>query len=327
MASSGYVSRVVTKAVPAIETSEGVGARVRRSIGTPGLQNLSPFLMLDHFRIPPKAGFADHPHRGQVTVTLMLEGYVNHEDFAGHAGTIGPGDLQWMTAGRGIVHAEMPKHYDEAGNRLPDPTGLQLWIDLPRDHKFDEPDYQELLGSSLPTVTPRESEPEETEGQGWKIKVIAGESHGAVSPIRSPETGGCEYYDITLQPGGRVFQKLPKGWNAFIYSTAGSIKVGEKEKAKVFEKYHTLVLSNAGPDSTEDGVWFEHASSGAEATEEARFFLVAGKPLDQPTVQYGPFVLCTKEDVMQTLQDYQLGQNGFERAPGWQSKIAANFGH
>ncbi|KAK0552385.1 RNA pol II transcription cofactor [Tilletia horrida] len=309
MSSASQVSRVVTKAVPAIETSEGVGARVRRSIGTPALQNLSPFLMLLTL----------------VTVTLMLDGEVMHEDFASHAGTIGPGDLQWMTAARGIVHAEMPRHFDENGKRLPDPIGLQLWLDLPAANKFDEPDYQELKGSSLPTVTPRDSEPAETEGKNWKIKIIAGESHGAKSPVRSPEAGGCWYFDITLQPGGRVFQPLPKGWNAFLYSISGALKVGKKDK--VFDKYHTLVLSNAGDDSEEDGVWLEHASvEGAEA-EEARFFLVAGKPLQQTVVSAGPFVLNTREQVMEAFQDFRLGRNGFERAPGWQSKIAAGFGH
>ncbi|KAL9937464.1 hypothetical protein V8E36_003873 [Tilletia maclaganii] len=323
-ATSTQNSRVVVKAVPAIEKSEGVGARVRRSIGTPGLQNLSPFLMLDHFRVPPGAGFADHPHRGQITVTLMLDGYVQHEDSKGHAGTIGPGDLQWMTAAKGIVHAEMPKHYDDEGKRLPDPVGLQLWLDLPKENKKDEPSYQEMEGSSLPTVTPRESEPVETEGKGWKIKIIAGESHGATSPVRSPDKGQCWYFQIDLQPGGRVFQPLPAGFNAFIYSTSGSVKVGGKDK--VFEQYHTLVLSNAGPDSMENGVWIEHASPESDSSAKpAQLFLVAGQPLDQPVVQYGPFVMCTKEEVDQTLKDYQLGQNGFEGAPGWRSKIAADL--
>ncbi|KAK0524198.1 RNA pol II transcription cofactor [Tilletia horrida] len=326
MAASQFVSRVVTKAVPAIETSEGVGARVRRSIGTPGLRNLSPFLMLDHFRIPLNAGFADHPHRGMTTVTLMLDGFVQHEDSKGHAGTIGPGSLQWMKAGKGIVHAEMPKHYDDSGKRLPDPIGLQLWIDLPREEKAAPPDYQEMLGTSLPTVTPRDGEPEDTEGKGWKIKIIAGESHGVTSPVRSPKNGGCSYYDITLQPGGRVWQPLPKGWNAFIYTTDGALKVGGKDQ--VYERFNTLVLSNAGEDSTEDGVWLEHAApSGSDANGETRCFLIAGQPLQQESFQYGPFAMCERAEVMQAMRDYQTGTNGFEGAPTWQSKIASGFGH
>ncbi len=174
-----FIPRHVARAVQSIETAEGVGARVRRSIGTPALRNFSPFLMLDLFHIPPGAGFEDHPHRGMTTVTLMKEGIVQHEDFEGNAGTIGVGDLQWMTAGKGIMHAEMPLHHDpKTGERLPDPKGLQLWIDLPQESRYTEPTYQDLRHEQIPVAKPRSKDVEdpEREGQGWEVKVIAGKS-------------------------------------------------------------------------------------------------------------------------------------------------------
>ncbi|CEH16673.1 PIRIN [Ceraceosorus bombacis] len=257
------VSRRVVQEVPAVETPEGAGAVVRRSIGTPALRNLSPFLMLDHFRIGEGAGFPDHPHRGMTTVTYMLSGQVQHEDFAGHAGTIGPGSLQWMTAGRGIVHAEMPLHRDPKTNaKLEDPIGLQLWIDLPQEMKSSEPFYQESAAQAIPTALPRADQPVETEGKAWSIKVISGESHGVQSKVRTPDRGHCWYFD--------------------------------------------------------NGAWIEHAG---DVQEEARFVIIAGEPLKQNVVQHGPFVMTSKADIYQAFQDYAGGKNGFERAPGWRSKI------
>ncbi|PWN53320.1 hypothetical protein IE53DRAFT_384207 [Violaceomyces palustris] len=313
---TSLISRTVVKKVRSIETAEGAGAVVRRSIGSPALRNISPFLMLDHFRISEGSGFPDHPHRGQTTVTYMLEGQVQHEDFAGHAGTIGPGDLQWMNAGRGIMHAEMPIHRDEKGNKLPDPIGLQLWIDLPKDAKKDPPSYQEFKSSQIPTALPRPTEPVETEGQGWVAKVVAGRSHGVESPVKLPRAGGVTYIVVDLQPGGRIFQEIPKGYQAFIYTLKGKIRVGQGE---VYEQFHTLVLSNDVKDEQreENGVWIENA----DAAEEAKLTLISGEPLDQGVFQYGPFVLTTREEVQQTLIDFQLGKNGFERAAGWRSTI------
>ncbi len=149
------VSRSVAKKVRAIETGEGAGATVRRSIGTPALRNISPFLMLDHFRIPEGAGFPDHPHRGQTTVTYLLEGTSKHEDFAGHAGTIGPGDVQWMNAGHGIMHAEMPIHRDADGNKLVDPVGLQLWVDLPKEAKRNHRAIKSTVRHRYPQLKPK----------------------------------------------------------------------------------------------------------------------------------------------------------------------------
>lgn len=327
------LSRSVVKKVYAVETPEGAGAVVRRSIGTPQLRNLSPFLMLDNFLVKPGAGFPDHPHRGQSTVTYMLEGEFEHEDSQGHKGRVGPSDLQWMIAGRGIVHAEMPRHYDDAGKRLPDPVGLQLWIDLPKAHKMDAPSYQELSSTQIPTARPRPDEPVETEGSGWTVKVIAGQSHGVESPVRTPSKGGCWYLDVTLaKPGDRIFQEIPTGFNAFIYTLGPApIRVGDAAGpgSQVHERHHTLVLSNQAQISDpridpasvpqENGVWIEHA--GADGAQEARLVVIAGEPLDQPVFQHGPFVMTSREEIMKTFMDYQSGTNGFENAPGWRSKI------
>ncbi|CAI8037982.1 Pirin-like protein [Geodia barretti] len=155
-------ARAIVKKVLSVEQAEGVGARVRRSVGRPELRNLDPFLMLDEFKVTKPAGFPDHPHRGFETVTYMLKGSFKHEDFCGHRGTINPGDLQWMTAGRGIVHAEMPASQGEN-------IGLQLWINLSQRDKMVEPQYQELLESEIPHVS----------GEGVHVAVIAGNSYGA----------------------------------------------------------------------------------------------------------------------------------------------------
>ncbi|KAN0063266.1 RNA pol II transcription cofactor [Thecaphora frezii] len=317
--STAPISRSVAKTVASIETAEGDGAVVRRSIGTPSLRNISPFLMLDHFRIAEHAGFPDHPHRGMTTVTYLLEGKVQHEDFAGHAGTISPGDVQWMNAGKGIMHAEMPVHRDAEGNKLDDPIGLQLWVDLPAPAKKEPPEYQEYKGETLPTVKPRASEPVETEGQGWTAKVVAGHSHGVRSPIELPQNGGVLYIDVRLEGKGRIFQEIPQGYNAFLYTLSGKIRIGEQGPgASVYERYHTMVLSN-DTTSGASGVWVENASEDKE--DEARFILVAGEPLTQGVVQYGPFVMTNRAEIQQTLLDFQFGANGFERAPGWKSKI------
>ncbi|WFD29581.1 hypothetical protein MSPP1_000590 [Malassezia sp. CBS 17886] len=325
------ISRRVVQSVFAKEQAEGVGARVRRSIGTRDLRNLSPFLMLDQFRVDEGAGFADHPHRGQTTVTYMLEGYFEHEDFAGHRGIIGPGDLQWMLAGRGIMHAEMPLHYDKAGQKLPVPAGLQLWIDLPEDAKKSEPQYQEYKGSEIPSQTPRAGEPADREGEGWKIKVIAGRSHGVESPVRAPENGGCWYLDVALQPGGWAFQEIPHGWNAFIYVLQGDVAVGDADEQSLHKQFHTLVLSNPGlkTDSAEEAKAVLSNTDGvriANTTDKpAHLVVIAGQPLEHPVVQYGPFVVTSMDEVYKAVDDFQNARNGFERAANWQSEIAKGF--
>ncbi|TFY63972.1 hypothetical protein EVJ58_g2925 [Rhodofomes roseus] len=297
-AMAASVSRRVVKKVLAVETAEGEGALVRRSIGSMKLRNLTPFLMLDHFHVSKGAGFPDHPHRGQATVTYMLEGSSRHEDSAGHKGTIETGGVQWMCAGRGIIHAEMPVQ----GPDIPEPRGMQLWIDLPKQYKMVEPTYQELGPEEIPSAFP------EGPDGGVKIKVISGKSHGVESPVRP--LGGCWYFHVIIDKKDKtVFQDIPAGWTSFIYILKGSLKVGEEPNAH--EAFHTLVLSG---DANENGVQLTSLADNTEA-------VIAGEPLEQSVVQYGPFVMTSREEIQQTLLDYQFGKNGFEKAHTWKSLI------
>jgi len=214
MATITQVSRVILKTVLAVETPEGAGALVRRSIGSINLRNLTPFLLLDHFHVKEGAGFPDHPHRGQATVTYMLEGSSQHEDSAGHKGTIVSGGIQWMCAGKGIIHAEMPIHIPGS----PDPRGLQLWVDLPKQYKMAEPSYQELSPDQIPVAYP-----EGVDGP-VEVKVLSGKSHGVESPVRP--LGGCWFFHIIFKQKGTMFQDLPSGWTSFLYTLKGSLTVG-----------------------------------------------------------------------------------------------------
>jgi len=287
------------------EQSEGAGAVVRRSVGTPKLRNFTPFLMLDHFRIPPGAGFPDHPHRGQETITYLLKGGVDHEDFAGNRGTIGPGDLQFMTAGRGIMHAEMPVQTEDIN------VGMQLWVDLPEKLKSCEPRYRDLRAAEIPLA--------KTDDGKVEVKVISGRSQG-VESLKDLAYTPVWFLDITIRPGGKITQELPQGWNAFAYTLEGAVTFGNgsKEAGETITPYHNVVFEQGGDVVT------AHVEEGA--TEAARFILVAGQPLDQPVVQYGPFVTTSKEAVYQAMMDFQTSTNGFERAMNWESEIGKSMG-
>uniref|UniRef100_A0A7C9DWF8 Pirin-like protein n=1 Tax=Opuntia streptacantha TaxID=393608 RepID=A0A7C9DWF8_OPUST len=280
--------RLVVKKVLAESQREGDGATVRRSIGRPGLRNLDPFLMLDEFEVSPPAGFPDHPHRGFETVTYMLEGAFTHQDFAGHKGTIRTGDVQWMTAGRGIIHSEMPA---TAGVN----KGLQLWINLSSKDKMIEPRYQELLSEDIGRA----------KEDGLEVKVIAGEAMGVRSPVytRTPTM----YLDFTLQPGAHLLQPIPESYNSFIYIIEGEGVFGLSNSSLV-SAHHCLVL---GPG---DGLMAWNKSSSI-----LRFVLIGGRPLNEPVVQYGPFVMNTQAEIEKTFEDYQLSKNGFEMARYWRS--------
>ncbi|KAG4418330.1 hypothetical protein IFR04_008539 [Cadophora malorum] len=300
------ITRAIRKAFLAIEQSEGAGARVRRSIGTPQLRNFSPFLMLDHFTIKPGAGFPDHPHRGQETITYLLEGAVDHEDFAGNAGTIEAGDLQFMTAGKGIMHAEMPRQNADGSANV----GMQLWVDLPEKLKKCEPRYRDLRASEIPNI--------DIDNGKVHIKVISGQSHG-VDSVKELAYTPVWIFDIDIKPGGKINQNLPEGWNAFAYTLSGSTSFGVGADKTSVGQFHNVVFEQKG-----DQIYAE-VEDGAK--ENGRFFLVAGLPLDQKVVQYGPFVLNTQEEVYQALMDYQTHSNGFERAKGWQSEIGKSMVH
>lgn len=306
------VPRAIRSAFEAIEQFEGVGARVRRSVGTPKLRKLSPFLMLDHATVYPGAGFPDHPHRGQETISYMLSGALDHEDFAGNRGTIWPGDLQFMTAGRGIMHAEMPRH---TGDGAP-VVATQLWVDLPEKLKTVEPRYRDLRAKEIPHV--------ETDDGRVHVKVISGKSHG-VDSVRDLAYTPVWMLDVTIRPGGKIGQELPKGWNAFAYTLSGVVSFGNGPGANntttAVPPHHAVVFEN---DGKADAV-----TAGVEegASEEARFILFAGQPLDQHVVQYGPFVLNSREGVMEAMMDFQSHSNGFERAKGWRSEIGKSMVH
>ncbi|KAH8833798.1 RmlC-like cupin domain-containing protein [Flagelloscypha sp. PMI_526] len=296
---ASQISRSVIKKVLAIETPEGAGARVRRSIGTPALRNYTPFLMLDHFTIPRGAGFPDHPHRGQATFTYVIKGNTKHEDSKGHKGTLTEGGIQLMTAGKGVIHAEMPFWPTPDA---PDPVGMQLWIDIPKDKKMMEPDYQEYSADQLPVARPFPS---------TTIKVLSGKSYGEESPV-VPQ-GGCWYLHIQVDkanPEEAIFQEIPVGWTTFIYTMAGSIKVGDDPT--VYPEFHTLVLTG---DKEQNGIKISAVSDNTD------YIVVAGMPLEQDVVQYGPFVMTSRAEIQQALMDYNYGRNGFEEAHSWTSEI------
>jgi redox-sensitive bicupin YhaK (pirin superfamily) len=223
---------------------------------------------------------------------------MQHEDFTGHVGALRPGDVQFMTAGRGIVHSEMPA-FDE--DRPVDAVVLQLWIDLPAAKKMVKPHYQEKKASQLGHAT----------FDGGSVAIVSGESHGSVGPVR-PVAGTCWFMDFRLLPGGQVWQPLPEGWTAFVYVLTGTLAVGDGDK--VIEPHYTAVFSS---DKGENGVLLRKPSG----KQETRFVLVAGEPLNQPVIQQGPFVTTSKEAAVQALRDYDGYRNGFEKARGWSSTI------
>ncbi|KAI0901365.1 RmlC-like cupin domain-containing protein [Annulohypoxylon nitens] len=298
------IPRAIRKVFLAVEQAEGAGARVRRSIGTPQLRNFSPFLMLDHFSIKPGAGFPDHPHRGQETITYLLSGAVDHEDFAGNAGTIEAGDLQFMTAGRGIMHAEMPRQNPDGSANV----GLQLWVDLPAHLKSCEPRYRDLRAAEIPSA--------DLDGGKVHVKVISGQAAG-VDSVKDLAYTPVWILDVNIKPGGKLAQPIPKGFNAFSYQLEGTAVFGEGDGKRTVEQYHNCVFDPEG-----DIIVVEVPES---AKESARFVLVAGQILDQKVVQYGPFVLNSPEEVRKALIDYQFHMNGFERAKDWQSEIGKSM--
>eukprot|EP00177_Eucheuma_denticulatum_P008656 GFKZ01015747.1.p1 GENE.GFKZ01015747.1~~GFKZ01015747.1.p1 ORF type:complete len:305 (+),score=42.79 GFKZ01015747.1:503-1417(+) len=268
--------RDVQKTFVAIEQSEGVGARVRRSIGRPELPRLDPFLLLDEFNVRKPAGFPNHPHRGMQTVTYMLEGAFRHEDNKGHAGTIGVGDLQWMTAGRGIVHSEMPA--TDGRN-----VGLQLWVNLAAAKKMTKPEYQELLAEDVPVARSEDGKIE--------VKVIAGKCLGVESKVFT-ETPTM-YWDVRTNEATTFTEVIPEEYNAFIYVLEGKVASGKKS---VEGTHGTCMVLGAGQGVT------------VKTEGKARFVVLAGLPLNEPVVQHGPFVMNTREQIMQAFRDFSAGK-------------------
>ena len=274
----------VIRSLRGMPASDGAGVKLTRVIGTPQLDMLDPFLMLDEFGTDKAedylAGFPDHPHRGFETVTYMLDGRMRHRDNHGNEGLLVPGSVQWMTAGRGLVHSEMPEQQE---GRM---RGFQLWVNLPASEKMGAPRYQEFAPDRIPVARPRD---------GVEVKVIAGDVDGIRGPIAQPATDPL-YLDVALAAGAAWEHVLPEGHNAFAYVFEGAATVGEGDAARALETHALGVLGGGGR--------FVVRAGGAGA----RLILVAGRPLGEPVARYGPFVMNTREQVMQAFVDFQEGR-------------------
>ncbi len=259
--------------------SDGAGVRIKRLIGTPDLDHVDPFLIFDAFGSDRAddyiAGFPPHPHRGIETVTYMLAGHMRHEDNQGRSGDLGPGDVQWMTAGRGIVHSEMPRQQDGLLR------GFQIWVNLPRAKKMTEPRYQDIPARDIPEARPAE---------GVTLRVIAGrfgDVAGAVTGIAADPL----YLDIALDAGATLEVPVPEGHSAILHPYEGSARVA----GQAFAEGHLAVLGDGG-----------RIALSAEAP--ARLLLLAARPWREPIARHGPFVMNSREDIVQAVQDYHAGR-------------------
>ncbi len=282
-------ARAVRRVVRGMPTSDGAGVKLTRVIGQPQLPDLDPFLMLDEFGTEEPqdyiAGFPDHPHRGFETVTYMLDGRMRHRDNHGNEGVLVPGSVQWMTAGRGLVHSEMPEQQE---GRM---RGFQLWLNLPARDKMTAPRYQEFGPERIPTVTP---------APGVSVKVIAGRVAGVAGPISQPATDPT-YLDVALRPGAQFVHTLPPDYAAFLYVFEGAVQVGTAPHAATLRAHELAVLGEGAE------VRLTGESAGADG-EAARAILVAGHPLREPVAKYGPFVMNTREELQQAFVDFQNGR-------------------
>lgn len=272
--------RNIQQVMSPLAVSDGAGVKLNRLIATPTLDYLDPFLLLDHFGSENTddfiAGFPQHPHRGIETVTYMLKGVVHHKDTMGNAGTIKEGDIQWMTAGGGLMHEEMPETSPEGL------SGFQLWVNLPANLKMSKPRYQEVKADKIPVF----------ETDGVRIKVIAGEVgevKGAVSEIYTEPN----YLDVTVDPNATFTHSITAGHNAFAYIFEGSAEFDDSGKSI---ETNRLVIFKDG-----DFVKITAGENGA------RFLLVSGKPLNEPVERYGPFVMNTRQEIHQAIRDLQNG--------------------
>ena len=275
--------RRVVKIVTGQPTSDGAGVRLRRVIGTQDLDHLDPFLLLDEFKSDRPddylAGFPDHPHRGFETVTYMLAGSMRHQDHVGNRGELIAGSVQWMTAGRGIIHSEMPQQKDGLM------WGFQLWVNLPARDKMTAPRYQDVPPEKVPTVALAD---------GASARVLVGEAGGVSGPVNGVATQPL-YLDVTLAPRGHLSHGLPTGHSAFAYVYDGRARFGPLEDSTEVAAGQLAVLG--------DGELVNVATGDGPA----RFLLLAARPLREPIARYGPFVMNTREEILQAVQDYQRG--------------------
>ncbi len=281
--------RKLARTIPGMQTSDGAGVKLRRSIGSGPGSRLDPFLMLDEFGTDNPgdyiAGFPPHPHRGFETVTYMIDGHMMHEDHLGNVGHLKSGGVQWMTAGRGVIHSEMPQQ--ESGRM----RGFQLWINLPAREKMKPASYRDIPAGDLPVISL---------DSGGQIKLIAGQlltpaGQTIGGPINQ-EAGSMAtdplFLDLSLPAGARHRIAVPAGHQAFVYAYEGSPKIG----GKPLPGQHAGILDDGGFVDVQAGV------------EDLRMILIAGKPLGEPVVQYGPFVMNTRAEIEQAMDDYRNGR-------------------
>ena len=279
--SSASRFRTVEHLIQGVQTSDGAGVRLTRVLTQDLQQRLDPFLMLDAFRNDNPddyiGGFPDHPHRGFETITYMIAGKMRHHDSAGNQGLLGPGGAQWMIAGSGLIHSELPEQ--EQGLM----EGFQLWLNLPAKDKMVAPNYRDIPAGAIP---------EFTNDDGVRVRVIAGHSHDTRGAVERPETAPL-YLDVHMPAGSRFIQPVAPGHNAFTYTYRGNVTI---EGSEVPDR-HMAILDNNGAEAV-----------CIVAHEASRILIVAGQPLHEPIVQYGPFVMNSAEEIAQTLRDYRAGQ-------------------
>jgi len=282
-----------TRLIPAMTLKEGGGVTVQRTIGTPALRNYDPFMMLDHFCSdnPDEyiAGFPSHPHRGFITFTYMIDGHLEHQDSMGNTGNLESGDAQWMKAASGVIHSEMPKQDDDLMR------GFQLWINLPAANKMDTPEYQEYASAQFPLI----------DGGGHQVKLLVGHYGDAMAPIVDDITN-VTYLDVRLETGASFAMTLPEENNSFLFVFEGDGNLGKQSVPP-----NTLIA--LGSDAVHPS--FTAGKGGA------RFVLISGRPIGESIIQYGPFVMNTREEIDQAMRDYQT--NNFVRDRAWINKSTA----
>jgi redox-sensitive bicupin YhaK (pirin superfamily) len=278
--------RKLQSIIESVAASDGAGVKLRRSLGGARNVRVDPFLMLDEFYSDDPddylAGFPSHPHRGFETVTYMLDGHMRHEDSFGNRGDLGPGDVQWMTAARGIIHSEMPQQTE---GRM---RGFQLWINLPGREKMKRAAWRDVPSREIPTAA--------LDG-GGHARVIAGSLRQGTVVTPGPIQGGSTetlYLDLRLPPGARVGIPLEASHNAFVYAYEGAASVGDDARI--------VPLRAAGVLTSGESVDITAQGQGAQ------LLLIAGRPIGEPVVQYGPFVMTTREEIEQAIADYQAGR-------------------
>jgi len=269
-------TRSIQKVIQGVQTTDGAGVNLTRIIGSMELNMLDPFLLLDEFGSDnPKdyiAGFPPHPHRGFETITYMLKGKLRHKDSAGNEGYLTDGSVQWMTAGRGVIHSEMPEQTEGLVR------GFQLWLNLPKEKKMIDPAYNDIPAKKIPIV----------DFEGGSARIISGKFLGITGPGQ-PHTGVL-YYDIDLDLSARFTMPIDNGWNAFIYIYEGSVRLDRE-----INQSHLIVLDQEGELDLTAG------------KEGAKFIVVAGEPLNEPVARGGPFVMNSKGEVLKAFEDYQNG--------------------